>query len=197
MATIANPGSAGGNWTPDTPKPVVTAGGPNGLKFVDSTGFITGPGIDTLVAASAGMIGLVFRTELETDAGNKWAGKGLFYFPGGYGGLAPRSAGGNKLCPWLYTTGGEVYTEHDYTAQTWRALVMRWDVDKLYSRMDGESVWQEVAAADGPASLSGGVVLLKGNTATDCDLTKPVTYNTQSVDAGNTLLAHLVSIAGL
>ena len=205
FGTVANGGSVGGNWTRNATAVAIAADGPNSMKYAykaASTDYIKlgTLTLNDLVSQSVGMVGFIGKLTL---AGGSTTANGInnaklwnmqasdFHM---------LSSMENIETLRLINRGASLnqYVESSYTTDTWRAGVVRWDgvANKLYIKLNGDVSWAEAAMTQDIFSGAGQWALLSNTTQTNA-IAKWMSYQTQSEETGDELLAHMVALAGL
>ena len=190
-ANKANPGSAGSEWRQISSNITVeAAGGPNGRQWTKNpnTSFadavhLNGKTLADMFDADAGMLGILFKCAASEyfmyDVTNE-----VFYMLTG---------GTNTIAAYINAAAA---TATGWTPGGWTALVWRWDGTKGYVKTSDMEAWAE--GADGDISAVTGDLYICGNGifAVDCGLSLYASYDEQSEEAGDALLAYLESLLG-
>jgi len=153
--------------------------------------------LENIASLGEGILGAVFNVELISDDSTPYLTPLIYGDKFPIVGIGQHATNG-KLIP--FVRGSSVLTtEHDYTSETWRAIVIRWDgPGKLYSKMDGEEEWTEsTGSLTGAASSLMNAALAVGRSQSEPAGSRKIadvcTGPTQTEEIGDALLAFLTS----
>lgn len=194
MGAVANAGSVVCDITQASTGIVIDDDGPNLTHYAKNPNAsfadyltVVGKTMADFVSAGSGMIGMAFKSDVTETWMLDSASKVGFIIGTGKANARLVDSGGTKNTPITDANS-------DYTVDTFRSAVMRWDGTSLYMKLGGAAGWNTVTCGnladltgtlrfngDGSASINGGCYRL-------------VMFKTQSESAGDLLLNALTEL---
>ena len=200
---VANAGSVVEDWSRvATGVTLQTASGPNGMKFAQvaasSDEVVAGAlTVGDFITVAKGTFAWIFRHTLSGTSTSHYSNIRLMRNSDVFLGVGGHEDG--KISP-FYRGGSLNYQlPIDYTSNTWRVLVMRWErgvVNKLFGKLDGDVAWSEVAIAQDLYAATGAIRLFDGSESATSGIAEFLAYDDQSEEIGDALMAYLVARGG-
>lgn len=204
--TLANKGSVTADWVRNGSAVTVASDGANSQSYAKAavtTDYckLNGKTLADVISAAKGTIACLFRVTLADDSASPWANQGVLGSSSSLLGIGTR-ASTNKIMPYHRGGSENATLALDYTSNTWRAVVFRWErgsVNKIYARLNGDASWAEASITQDLFALTGEVRAAGGVTGqtTTSGVQHAVFYADQSEASGDEIMAFLCEQGGL